>query len=457
MSVWKRVITLVVVFMVLLSCLVSPASADAVEDNIYNLMSPTNEYSFSLSGGQLVSVNDNVVSFITSNSGVVKWNTEISPRVSEIYISLHSTASIPSFSVQVNGVDRSFNVRSAKGTEYYLTISTPNTIVENITVAFAFPYSATGKVSVVSAYAYCDSFYALPSAMMYTQDLLFMVDADQLYRTAYENRKDNNLPAKPFNHITDYSAEPVDPLLNGLVWIYNFKGELPFDRAQSITYLLTTCGSIEESELSFYLMDDSGDPKVVLPASKVSTVQRSTSAYFGSDKMQWPLYTYTITVDTSELDLNYYYGYALHFWIEPVPIYYDEWDGWYFQLESIVARPLESKVPWYARFGKWINSGFDRVVEALGGGEQSSALSQAGEQMKEDAGAISDASNSLGAVSQPDVNGSISDAIGDFSFDFDPYGLMFLSSITSNPMVTDMLLVVFLFCLAGYIFFGKKG
>lgn len=454
MPVWKRAITYIVVFMVLLSCLVSPASADAVEDNIYNLMSPTNEYSFSMSAGQLVSVNDNVatVNFPNGGSGVVKWNTEISPRISEIYITLHSTIAIPSFSVQINGIDRSFVVKSVKNTEYYLTVSAPNTIVESITVAFAFSFDGGGKVSVVSAYAYSDSFYALPSAMMYTQDLLYMVDSDILYRTAFENRKDNNLPAKPFNHITDYSAEPVDPLLNGLVWIYNYKDDVPFDRAQSITYLLTTCGSIEESELSFYLMDESGEPKVVLPASKVSTIQRSTSAYFGSDSMQWPLYTYTITVDTTELDLNYYYGYALHFWIEPVPIYYDQWDGWYFQLESIVARPLESKVPWYARFGQWINSGFDRVVEALGG-EQSGALSQAGEKMKEDAGAISSAGDSLGAVSQPDID---SGTLINNYVNFDPVGLSVLSCITSNPMVTSMLVVVFTFCLAGYIFFGKK-
>lgn len=452
MSIWKRVITLVVVFMVLLSCLVSPASADAVEDNIYNLMSPINEYSFSVSSGQLVSVTDNVVKFKSSSGGVVKWDTEISPRISEIYISIHGTVNIPYFTVQINGVDRSYVVKAVKNTEYYLTVSVPNTIVEKITVAYAFPSSATGSLSVVSAYAYCDSFYALPSAMMYTQDMLFMVDTDELYRTAYENRKDNNLPAKPFNHITDYSAEPVDPLLYGLVWIYNYKDDLPFDRADSITYLLTTCGNIKEDELSFYIMDESGEPKVVLPASKVSTIQRSTTAYFGSDKMQWPLYTYTITVDTSSLDLNYYYGYALHFWIDPAPIYYDQWTGWYFQLESIVARPLESKVPWYARFGKWINSGFDRVVEALGG-EQSGALSQAGEKMKEDAGAISSAGDSLGAVSQPDID---SGTLINNYVNFDPVGLSVLSCITSNPMVTSMLVVVFTFCLAGYIFFGKK-
>ncbi len=453
MSICKRVITLVVVFMVLLSCLVSPASAETTYGSVINLMSPTNDYSVSVSDGNLVSSNANVFSFQVSSSAVIKWNTEVSPAVHEIHILLHANVSLPYLSVQINGIDRTFVKKTVDGTDNYLTISTPNTVVESITLAFGWTDGITGKIAVTSAFGYYDEFCALSSAMMYTQDLLFMVDTDTFYRTAYENMKDNSLPAKAINHITDYASEPVDPLLNGLVWIYNYKDDLPFDRPESITYSLTTCGSIDESELSFYIMNEAGKPTVVLPASKVSTIQRSTSAYFGSDNMQWPLYTYTITVDTSEHDLNYNYGFALHFWIEPVDIYYEQWTGWYFQLQSIVARPVQSGVPWYARFGKWINSGFDRVVEALSGSKKAGALSSANSAMNQSANQIAAAGQALDNSSKPNID---TDSLFSGVMDFDPVGLTVLSCITSNPMVTHMLVVVFTFCLAGYIFFGKK-
>ena len=453
MSLWKRSTIYIVVLMVLLSCFTSSVSAAASDENIISLMSPVNDYKVTSYAGSSYKVNANCFSLTKLTKANLFWTTEVSPKVNEIYITLHSSVSLPYITVQVNGAD--VPVRSVKyGSSYFLTISTPNTFVEKITIALGWSSAVTGKVSIASAYAFYDEFFAYSSALMYTQDFLFMADSDELYRTAYENKQATSLPAAAFNHITNYASEPVDPLLNGLVWIYNLKDDLPFDRADSITYLLTTCGSINTDELSFCLVDNAGNPKLVLPASKVSTIIRNTSAYFGSEDMQWPVYTYTITVDTSELDLNYYYGYALHFWIDPVDVYYDQWTGWYFQLASIVARPLQSTVPWYARFGNWINSGFDRVVAALRGDSEASKLANASDAMVESANDIKAAGDALGEVSQPDVN--TDDMFSDM-VSFDPVGLTVLSCITSNPIVSSMLVVVFTFCLAGYIFFGKKG
>lgn len=177
MAVWKRLTIYIVVLMVLLSCVTSSVSAAESDDDIINLMSPANDYRITGFSGTSYKINANCFSLTKLTKATLFWTTDVSPKVNEIYITLHSSVSLPYITVQVNGADVS--VRSVQnGASYFLTISTPNTIVEKITIALGWSSAVTGKVSITSAYAFYDEFFAYSSALMYTQDLLFMADSE---------------------------------------------------------------------------------------------------------------------------------------------------------------------------------------------------------------------------------------------------------------------------------------
>lgn len=237
-----------------------------------------------------------------------------------------------------------------------------------------------------------------------------------------------------------------------------YPDERAFDSAQSISLLLNMDGPVATADVGAALLDMSKNTVTVLNVD--NSVVANTEISDTED--QWHTYSCKLTADLSNLDLQ---DRIIRFYI---PFDRLESQGSYhttFNIAAISMLAPETVVPWYQVFFGWmydlihdttdtISAGIDRVVDALSGGNQiNQELNNAGQSMSDQADQMQQANDQMSAVSRPELDPN---GLFDQFVNFDPGGLSLLSVITTNTYVTPMLVLVFTFALAAYVFFGKR-
>lgn len=456
----NRIIAIVLVVALIPCLLAVPVLAAGEKDTIINLMSDVGTYNFSSATGNMM-----------GSSGCLAWIYDATSFSVEWYFPQFEFLDTVYFSIQCPLIPQSVYFDGDGDNEPgYATYLGSNGQIHNFSmyvgknigsavITFNFSKIFSSQVSLISCFGTRSDAFSLNKVSLQNQALLYDADDDKLYRYILENinSASGTLPVST-SHLTNYVAELVDPLVEGVLYVHiNKDYGIPFDYADSISFVFTTSGSVKD--VGFSLLDKSGNYVGQLDVDlKEFSYMKSVAGHFpNGTNMEWPYYMYSATVDLAGYDLS---ELNLSFFCTVDPVYlteYESYTGYYFGLTNVVLYPTIEDEPWYTRFGHWITGGFNSVVDAIGNAfnpEGSSDLSQAGEDLSQSAGDIDAAGDVLGSVDQPDVN--TGDLFGGFT-NFDTGGLKVLSCLTSNAQVTQMMIVVFTFSLAGYIFFGKKG
>lgn len=459
MQIWKRIIVYVVVLVMTIGCIVFPASAAAPETMVA-MMDDTNSYSMNVNGNGAYSTGYNT-HISNASTAILSWSLPTAAYVNYMYYTVKFSKKPSNVQVQFNYSSSWYNseLLGSSGNTYFYR-QPYGSSVGSVSIKASFDSAYTGFFELVSCFQSSGTGYSINNVTIDNQALLYYPDQDRLFRSAHEYKTNVSLPYTS-KYESDHAAYPVDPLLAGCIFLRNGSEDFPFDYADSVTYLIETCGTADKysdnPNFAASLFDPSGTAYATLPVTVYPVATFAGTGYnFGSSTMQNPIYLYSVVVDTSGFDLHKS-SISLDYMIEPVYISVDEdWTGYYTRVRSIVAVPTVIDEPWYARFGRWLTDGFNSVVDSIRSAfnpNNGSELEQAGQDMQNSANDIGAASDSLGSVAQPEVDAG--DMIGDLT-KFDTGGLRVLSCITSNAQVTAMMVVVFTFCLAGYIFFGKK-
>lgn len=107
----------------------------------------------------------------------------------------------------------------------------------------------------------------------------------------------------------------------------------------------------------------------------------------------------------------------------------------------------------YSAFSDAVIQYFDQIIESLNStSEQQQEIDEGKQQMQNQAGALSDLNNVMGAVEKPNVD--FSDAVADVGGTILPNN--YLSYIVNEPHVYVILATVCLLMVISFIFFGKK-
>lgn len=461
----NRIVILISVFALLLTCAVVPVSASAVETQ--NAFSPTvlnlldyPEFEWKQSAADYVVTDVPAVKFMNNAGSYIRWGDN------------DSLISLSTVIVGIAMESRPDTVRFVFGGTQYL-----GTLVgtDSGVYYYSFEINASGSdyfqvwtvaqsgyrstMEIISCVAYLDDCFSIGeiNVEFYGQQ----DEEEQFYRQSYYS----GALAVPFNYDNYFesSATAPDQFFVELEYVFHSQNLESFSIMFSSTNIWPNYYDQDGIQQGgFRLME--GDSEVaVLPYS----VTDSVMTYFYEGCVQ---YVYTLTVDLSGYDLtgksilfNSYMG-AVY----PNTSSSSTYTMYQFELMAAAYRVDVNSQPWYLRFFNWIKNEFtdlkQTIRESLGGDivapDNSETESDVNSSIQDNQDANDNVQDIIGELETvptvPDFGDTgLEDFKGDVNSDLVPVQPIFVV-IFENPMIFQMVTYVFMFALGGFLLFGER-
>lgn len=443
------------VLIFLFSVSIFPVSAGTYEGDITNLL-PAASYSVRIGGAEFYESSYPGGAATKGTSLTVKWDNSYASRSFDyIYLNIRSDKEITTV--------RFSDVNSSNGIVieyvgmydglYQYRVPAANYLFTTFVVRVH-----TG--SVTDANILIESCYGISDNQIPVQEFIY-----RSYRR-YTDLDDNNKIKQEYVGGEDYvklpysywSAREVYPIV-GYEWNYSYTmidlmpafSTWQADSISDIT-LLFAASSIDQLTVSIV----NGDVDEVIPHSLLFAGSMDRVPGTSGDDNYWNLDYFELSFDLTGIDLSEV-GTRIR-----VTLYQEPWpksQGYefvYWQLYGAFYTPYNPDLPWYQTLWNWMKGGFDSVTDTLKnllGDSSSGAVGEAADKMSQQADQMNSAQQSIDSVERPNIDPN---QLFGSMLNFDSGGLNILSVMTSNQYVTSLLVVVFTFALAGFIFFGKR-
>lgn len=480
----RRYMALFLVALLIPCCIVVPADAAVpIKYQLVNIMSDQDKYSFGTDGGFL-GADGNFAWFSNANWASIEWAFETRQLLDVVFFTIECSRVPSSVHVDPDGSAASGYAKYLGSNGRYHNYSYDVVgEVGSASITLFFSSAFSGQILLFSAFGTYSNSYSINTGTLINQAMLYDPSVDHLFRDTLETVS-GNLPLTS-SSTYDFTRSGVDQLLHGIYYFTPNTDSVPFEYADTITFFVSSTGSIEgDIGLSLISIDDGSYigslPVEVTPFS----IPNSSSSHWPTDSnMEWPVYLYTCTADISGYSLAKY-QFSFFYEVDSVELYED---GGYSGHTStvrncLIYQTLETE-PWYARFGSWITNGFNSVVTSINGflnnvglwltnlentvatwgknivdaiipdtGQADEVIDDA-ESKGDELGGLND---QMGSMVKPDMSGSgdITDIIspGDLST-----STSFLAIVVNAPYIGQVVMLSLILSLAAYVLFGKRG
>lgn len=473
----KRYIAMILVFAAVLSLFVVPAAATEIEtENDTGLLHCD---LLSSSSYSILTDSDEVVStapFARFNRNTDKqiqmtWDVTNSKKFDKVIFAVstfYQPATVTFCGYTADYIDRIDYVHS--NDIYFYSVSLTKVIPSQIDILFDYENPYTGLIGLYSCVGLLDTARSISSVDIYRND-------KYLVSTGYELSegdpvKDKTLPYtfSSFGDNNGFWGSDFRIVVDG----NDFVSPLVTD----VSLLVTTCVQDISSTVSLIAKGSNGSNVTNLKHSFVADKAWSLSGDYMETAGMFEAYaSYQVNVDLSGFDMSKY-DLMFSLDVRTIDTVYPSKEPYLdLSVRSISYIPFVENTPWYKSFFSPFFDGiqmklaniYNAILDAIGSVNDNfrnlfakleeyfgddGALSEAGEQMSEQAGQMNEANDSLNSVDKPVLD---TDSMFTGILDFNTGGLTILSCMTGNVYVTQVLIVVFTFALCGYVFFGKRG
>lgn len=455
----RKIFIYVSILSLVISCFSFTVFAGTGDQVITNLL-PADNYGVRASGTEYI---DSAYpgGSTKATAMYIRWNNAYSSSYFDwIYINIRSTSPLTTvrFSDEGTAAGATCELVGSYDGLYQYRINSASMIFSVFLVRIHFEGSVNGIELLI------DSCYGVSNNIVPTQTASYYA----FYRYIDYGNPDRPLVSQ-FRDVGDYQVETLPYTFykerndNGGIYKWSYESfyvdlyefEFEFKNIDKVTFLFAS-HYIDE----VYASLRRGDATDVLPVSYreyqgTTKIPNIPSQATGSNHFN--VNYYEITVDLSSVNMEIPNQYlSLQINLEPWAVDIDT-EFVYISCYGIYYSPITFEVPWYQSLWNWMKGGFDSVNNTLHnllGDSSGGALGQAAGEMTQQAEEMDQANEVLNNVQRPDLNPD--DLFGD-SLNFSPGGMMVLTSLTNNSVITPILLVVCTFALVGFIFFGKKG
>lgn len=127
----------------------------------------------------------------------------------------------------------------------------------------------------------------------------------------------------------------------------------------------------------------------------------------------------------------------------------------YISIESIFLKELDGSRPWYQVMWLWINSGFDRIIQAIQGvPDTSDPLEEPGDELATQASEFNEAVDIIESVTKPSID--IDSELDELPAP-DPLVISTVQAMTGDQFLIKLLIMAALMALVAIVLYGGKG
>ena len=494
----NRFVPVICVLAILVSCLAAPAAAsdfelDSSSGLLYYDLLITDKFFFSpISAANVYTPFNSFSSSDAVKSIELTWDPMVVSNINKVVFAV-SASQKPS-SVAFNGSAATYDsyINYSTGNDlYFYSVSYTGTTDQTLSMTFNFSNVYSGSFGIISCVGLLDVAQSISTVDIYREDIYIVTEG-------YEFDEADPITNRKLPYVFSKFADEDGYQRSNFRFVVD-TDDFVSHLVDNVSFLFTTCCNTVYPTVTLLSKDSNGSDVNNLKVNLTEISEWGTSGDYFQGYGEFSAYkTYQVDVNLSGYDMSKY-DLLMSLGVETITETHG-WDPCYLDLSlrSVVYVPYIADTPWYVTFFSPLFGGlidltasirvsvnriytaitdtisrtldsiknnisnffssftdyfdelFLRLEEYFG---DDGKLSQAGDQMSEQAGQMNDASGSLNSVEKPTLNSS---DLFTGMLDFDTAGLAILSCMTSNVYVTQVLIVVFTCALTGYVFFGKR-